>query len=176
MGVADLVLRTGVWEEGDPRNGLIEICFDKYPGNGLQARQDALVCALFGYEEEVAAPIVHTDELIEASEDAKLRLPGLREAFRAGLDPGEYILVKAPFTTADGGNEWMWVEVTMWKGNAIEGVLRNDPDEVPGLHAGQVVSVHEGDVFDYVRHLPDGTEEGNWTAAILRGMTADTGS
>jgi len=172
-GAVDLMLRTGIWEEGDPRNRLIEICFDKFPGVDLETRQTALLCALFGCEEDSAARIVHTDELLEASQDAKLRLPALREAFRIGLGPGEYMLVKAPFSTPDGGNEWMWVEVTVWKGNRIKGILRNEPENVPGVRGGSTVEVNERDVFDYIHYLPDGTEEGNWTAAILQRMGSD---
>lgn len=82
----------------------------------------------------------------------------------------QYILVKAPFATRDGGNEWMWVEVAKWSGDTIEGLLKNEPVDVPGLRGGQMVKVSQAKVFDYVRHHPDGREEGNETTKIIMRM------
>ena len=64
----------------------------------------------------------------------------------------------------------MWVEVTSWKGDKIKGHLRNDPFEIPNLHSGQVVNVRQAEVFDYIRHYSDGSEEGNETGAIIAKM------
>ena len=73
------------------------------------------------------------------------------------------MLLKAPFETSSGGNEWMWVEVSSWKGGAIDGLLGNEPAEVPGLHAGATVRVNEKDIFDYIFYKADGSTEGNET-------------
>ena len=94
----------------------------------------------------------------------------LRKQFAEGLEPGEYILVKAPFKTPEGGNEWMWIEVTEWSGNNIRGVLNNEPFYVPSLHSGQIVEIRQEDVFDYIRRHPDGTQEGNETGEIIKKM------
>jgi len=107
--------------------------------------------------------------VLAASKTAVAQLPKLREAFNKGLQPGEYILVKASFARR-GGNEWMWVEVTRWSGDAIDGLLKNEPVDVPGLHAGQMVKVSQAKVFDYIRRYPDGREEGNETGKIIRRM------
>ena len=61
----------------------------------------------------------------------------------------------------------MWVEVTSWKGNLIRGTLENQPFNVPNLHAGQVVEVWQGEVFDYIREYPDKRREGNTTGEII---------
>lgn len=98
-----------------------------------------------------------------------------RAAFARGLQPGEYISVTAPFAKASGGSEWMWVEVSKWQGEKIEGVLKNEPYEVPSLHAGQMVQVSQGKVFDYIRRYPDGKQEGNSTAAIIAKMQKASG-
>jgi len=116
----------------------------------------------------------HTEELLTESKKEKARLPELRKAFIAGLGPEEYILVKAPFPTPEGHQEWMWVEVTRWRGKTITGTLENDPAEIPDLHAGQVVQVSEDDVFDYIRRFPDGHKEGNTTGAILEKLEQGT--
>lgn len=165
--VARLSLVKGTWEAGDPRNRLVEIRFDRYPGPDHYARQEAMLGALFGFEDSVQR-VTHTNEVLVASRAAKAKLPALREAFRRGLTPGEYIQVKAPFATPNGGTEWMWVEVTSWDGDAISGLLKNEPANIPGLHGGQMVKVSEAKVFDYIRRHPDGREDGNETGKILK--------
>lgn len=166
-GVACLTLRETAPEEGDPKNRLVELSFERYPGKDRLAREDAAVSLFFG-REDALTQVEHTDELLEESGKEKSKLPMLHRDFGAGLRPGEYILVKAPFKTPGGGNEWMWVEVRSWDGDRIKGVLENDPENVPGLQAGQIVEVQESDLFDYIRRYPDGHEEGNTTGALMR--------
>jgi uncharacterized protein YegJ (DUF2314 family) len=168
-GAARLLLLDGDRDEGDPDNRLIEIAFDSYPGNDSHAKREAMLDALFGSTDEIQM-VDHDARVLEASRKARERLPELRAAFNAGLAPGELILVKAPFPTDSGGNEWMWVEVTRWNGDAIHGTLRNEPNLIRDLHAGQMVDVNESDVFDYIRRKPDGSQEGNTTAALLSGV------
>jgi uncharacterized protein YegJ (DUF2314 family) len=168
-GVACLSLREAVPEEGDPKNRIIEITFDRYAGNDVHARQDAALSLMFGWEDSTRA-IEHTDELLEESRREKSKLPQLHKDFDAGLPPGDYILVKAPFKTVDGGNEWMWVEIRSWNHHTIRGLLQNQPEKIPGLNAGQSVEVQEADLFDYIRHYADGRDEGNTTRALVQKM------
>jgi len=114
--------------------------------------------------------VKHTAELLEESRKEKAKLPELRKAFNNGLAPGENILLKAPFQTPDGGQEWMWVEVTKWENDKVKGLLENTPDKIPTLHAGQAVEINEKDVFDYIRHYADRHQEGNTTERILESM------
>lgn len=168
-GVAHLLLKPGVWEEGDPKNRLIHLTAERYVGNDVPAKQERMLSCLFGWEDKITA-VEHNDELLEESHKERAKLPQLQKDFNAGLQPGEFILVKAPFKTPDGGNEWMWVEVTFWKGNLIRGTLQNEPYNIPDLHSGQVVEVWQGDVFDYIREYPDNRREGNTTGEIIRKM------
>ncbi len=131
-----------------------------------------MLAALFGSEDSIAR-VRHDEELLAASARARSRLPELHRAFDAGLEPGEFIMIKAPFKTPSGDREWMWVEVTRWKNSRIEGVLSNDPFEIPTLHAGQVVEVSEDDVFDYIRHHGDGSQEGNETGKLIEKMSKE---
>ena len=167
--IACLSLTPAKRDEGDPENRLIALGSDRYPGNDMLARQENLISSFFGSEESIHY-IQHNEALLEASRKAKAKLPALRDAFNAGLEPGEYIQLKAPFTTPKGGNEWMWIEVNSWKGDLIKGTLQNDPFEVPNLYAGQVVEVHQQDVFDYIRTYPDKHSEGNTTSEIILKM------
>jgi uncharacterized protein YegJ (DUF2314 family) len=120
--------------------------------------------------------IKHTEELEEASRKAKAHLPALREEFIHGLPLEEYIQVKAPFDTPTGGKEWMWVEVTKWNEKRIIGLLANDPFQIPAMHSGQVVEVHEEDVFDYLKTYPDKHSEGNTTGEIIKKMEDTAGT
>jgi uncharacterized protein YegJ (DUF2314 family) len=167
--VALLSLRKGKWEEGDPFNRLFEITFDRYSGRDIHAKQEEMLSSLFGWKDSVTE-VRHNDELLAASRDAKAQLPALKKAFTAGLQPGEFIQVKVPFETPDGGQEWMWVEITAWRGNKISGLLKNEPFNIPSLHGGQIVEVKQEDAFDYIRHYPDGRQEGNETATIIQKM------
>ena len=165
-GIALLSLRTGRWEEGDPVNRLIEITFDRGTGPDIHSRQEDVISAAFGSEDSIVF-VEHDEELEAASGRARAKLPALGAEFRGGLAPGEFLHVKAPFATPDGDQEWMWVEVISWRGDDISGLLRNEPDNVPGLRAGQLVEVSESEVFDYIFTRADGSVEGNETGAII---------
>lgn len=166
-GVAHLLIIDGDRDDGDPDNRLIEVAFDAYEGNDFHAKREAMLDALFGSTDETTF-VDHDDAVLAASRKARENLPALRTAFNAGLAPGELILVKAPFPTDDGRNEWMWVEVSRWEGNSIRGILQNDPSVIRNLHAGQMVEVKESELFDYIRRQPDGSQEGNTTSAFLK--------
>ena len=110
-------------------------------------------------------------ELEAASAKAREQLPELRRAFTKGLNPGEVLLLKAPFATPDGGNEWMWIEVTNWTDEASPiGTLQNKPFDIPDLQSGQEVKIKTAEVFDYIHKKADGTSEGNETGEIIRKM------
>lgn len=159
-------------DEGDADNALLAIGFDAYAGNDDFARQDAAAAQIFGWHDEIKR-IEHNDELTAASAAARLQLPRLRHDFEAGLEPQEYIQVKAPFPTSSNGREWMWVEITRWEDDVIHGLLRNEPFDIPDLHAGQKVEVDPDEVFDYLRLFADGREEGNSTGAVIERMQGE---
>jgi len=169
-GIALLSLKKGKWEEGDPQNRLIEITFDRGTGPDIHAKQEQVLGAAFGWDDS-PVPVKHDEQLEVASRHARTRLPILRAEFNKGLAPGEFIEVKAPFDRPDGGIEYMWVEVTSWKGDKIGGLLKNEPFHIPSLHGGQIVDVSEAKVFDYSRHHADGTTEGNETAKVIEKMS-----
>lgn len=171
-GIACLTLRQGRWEAGDAKNRLIQLTSDAYPGKNVYVRQETMLSSFFGSEDSITT-VHHTEELLAASAKAKAKLPELQKAFAAGLEPGEFIDVKAPFGTPNGGTEWMWVEITSWNNNEIRGLLQNDPSNVPNLHSGQVVEVRQEKVFDYIRQYADKQTEGNTTGDIIGKMDED---
>ncbi|MGQ0711722.1 MAG: DUF2314 domain-containing protein [Rhodoferax sp.] len=155
-------------QQGDPENTLAELQFESATGKDSTSRQTAFVAQVFGaQEDQVTLRKKNDTALREASDRARKKLPALRGAFQAGLQPGERILLKAPFATADRSTEWMWVEVIKWPGERITGMLANTPRYVPALQAGQMVEIKESEVFDYLRRFSDGKQEGNETGDIL---------
>ncbi len=54
------------------------------------------------------------------------------------------------------------------EGDVVNGVLQNEPFEVPGLKAGARVEFRASEAFDYILYQPDGTQHGNGTGEILR--------
>lgn len=173
LATACVLFKPGRKDEGDPDNRLLELSADLYSGPDPHAKLENLISSLFGFE-DTSKKVEHTEELLKESSKEKARLPELQKAFNAGLQPGEYIEVKAPFPTPKGNREWMWVEVTRWRGDRITGTLDNDPAEIPDLHDGQVVEVRQADIFDYIRRFPDGHQEGNTTGAILEKLEQGT--
>ena len=60
--------------------------------------------------------------------------------------------------------------MTAWTGKQITGVLTNDPQFVKALKAGDIVTVNEDEIFDYIHYRADGTQDGNETTKILEKM------
>lgn len=147
-------------EEGDPLNTIYKVTFE----NSIE--EDKIYKKLFGAKDEITS-VNHNEEIKAASERAKKRLPALKKLFNKGLDT-ESLLLKAPFTTDEGGNEWMWIEVIGWKDETIEGILQNDPYYIKNLKSGAKVTVKQGDIFDYILYKADGTTEGNETGKLIQ--------
>ena len=160
---AEINIKQGIWEEGDPQNRIIEIGF---PKNNPQIKQDELIAKVFGSKDEVTY-LSHDDELLAASERAKEKIPGLYDKFTKGLPVGTHLLIKFPFENVAGEREWMWVEVVKWNDKEIKGLLQNAPQIVKSLKAGQEVTKNIDDMFDYILYFQDGTQEGNETGKII---------
>jgi uncharacterized protein YegJ (DUF2314 family) len=166
---AQIKLRSVIPEEGDNPTFQLLIEFNDDNYSSPQEQQMALADNLFGSKDSLSYA-QHDAELLQASQKARLRLPELRDLFSKGLEPGYSIMVKYPFPTKAGGNEWMWVEVTKWHSEDMQGVLQNDPYEIDELHAGAIVDMKESKIFDYLLYKPDGTFEGNETGEIIDGQ------
>jgi len=165
-GRATLSIAVGAREDGDADNALLELTFAGRSGSRPE-RQETLIGQFWGHGEDEVSRFKHDEELLAESARAKARLLALKPAWTKRRAPGDQLLVKGPFETSTGGNEWMWVEVTRWEGAVIEGLLANTPDDVPGLALGAKVRVMEADVFDYLLTRADGTEEGNTTGKLM---------
>lgn len=159
-------LKMAQTEEGDANNLLLEVDFSQQPGNSVQERQQALLSKIFGSKSAVVY-VNHSSEIEAASALAREKLPQLAEDFKSGLQPGEYIYLKAAFATPDGGREWMWFEVVAWEAEQIRGILQNEPRQIATLKAGSAINITQAEVFDYIRYFPDGSSEGNETGTLI---------
>ncbi|WP_046757488.1 DUF2314 domain-containing protein [Kordia jejudonensis] len=164
---ATIAFKTSIpMQEGDPMNTIHKVDFDAKGYDNTQAYENEIYTNLFGAEDAITH-VNHNKEIEAASERAKQRLPALKRLFNKGLDT-ESLLLKAPFTTDEGGNEWMWIEVIRWKDETIEGILQNDPYYIKNLKSGAKVTVQQADVFDYILYKADGTMEGNETGKLIQ--------
>lgn len=168
QGQAVLHVVAGKPEKGDPDNALIEI---EFPGaaSARQELQRQLLRQLFGTASDLIDDVKDEQELLAASAAARQAVMRFKPLYADQPPPtAGNLLVKAPFVTSSGGREWMWVEVVRWQGRTIYGLLDSEPQQVPELKSGARVEVDEETVFDYILNKPDGTQEGNTTAAIIR--------
>ena len=156
-----LHLAMGDPHDGDNANRLIEIVFPG-PADALQERQKRALSDLFGAHDAIA-DISYDAELFAASARAHAALMAMKPVWSTRIPELEQLMVKAPFETASGVNEWMWIDLARWQGTTIHGTLQNEPDDVPGLHAGARVAVEESAVLDYILTKGDGSREGNET-------------
>lgn len=157
--------KVNIQEEGDPFNTIFRVNFKNDNYENSQAYESEIYKQLFGSEDEITY-INHNDDIMAASQRAKEKLPELRALFNEGLEQAT-LLLKAPFTTDEGGNEWMWVEVTKWTGETIEGILQNEPYHIKNLKSGAKVTVKQVDIFDYILYKADGSQEGNETGKLI---------
>lgn len=155
-------------DPGDPNNLILEVRFDHVSGKNLQEKQGKLVSDVFGSEDKVSL-VKHNQAINTASSNARKKLPKLRQEVLDQFQStgGGYLLLKGPFKTPQGGNEWMWVEVIKWENKLISGFLKNEPRLIPNLKEGAEVTIKEDDVFDYIRVKADGTSEGNETGKLI---------
>lgn len=164
-GRASVGIAEGKLEQGDAENRLVELTFAGKPGGPVE-RQNAVLAEVFGAEDPLVY-VKHDDALRAESARANARFLALEPGWAKRRAEGEQLMVKAPFRTRSGESEYMWVEVTAWKGKKLRGLLANDPYEVPDLRAGATVEVETTAVFDYLVRRPDGTTEGNTTERFL---------
>jgi uncharacterized protein YegJ (DUF2314 family) len=162
---ADLTIARGTRQEGDAENRLLELTFGGPPG-GPTERQQAVLAGLLGVEDRVTRVPKDDPEMLAARARARAELLALKEGFQKGLPLGSQLLVKAPFERGRD-REYMWVELTAWKGRTLRGILQNVPEIATDLRQGAPVEVDEDGAYDYLLRKPDGTEVGNHTGQVL---------
>ena len=153
-------------DEGDPDNALLELSF---PGSGpLEVRRTQVLDALFGQRKDPTTSVEAGDPELEAvARKARARLEQLKPRVVKGMQFPEQLLVKAGFRTDEGGQEFMWLEVTSWEKGRWRGTLANEPQSIKALRLGSSVDVAEAQVDDYLYVSPTGAREGGESSQIL---------
>ena len=146
-GYVKLKLKSIKPEEGDNDNNQFLISFESPRYSNPQQEQEVIIANLFGASDRIVK-VNHDSLLLMTSKKARQKVPEFMKLFNNGLAPGYSILVKAPFKISNGGNEWMWVEITKWESKSIIGILQNDSYEIKDLKAGSNVTVNEDDIID----------------------------
>ena len=160
-----LKLVVGIPQEGDSEN-LMEVVFPGANSETLYEREKKVLDQLLGPTDTVI-PAANDPKLVELSKKAKKELSLLAPRFQKGIPDLESLHVKAEFKKSGGDTEYLWIQVTRWKGKKITGILVNKPVLVRGLKIGSEVTVDQGSVFDYIYHRADGSEVGDETGEYL---------
>ncbi|MCO4745169.1 MAG: DUF2314 domain-containing protein [Proteobacteria bacterium] len=166
-GKATLRLLESPPQLGDADNRLWEIDAGERDPSDRYAAQDRLYRSLYGDGLDDDVVQLEHDAVTDAARAKALaRLVEMSETKAEVLANGS-LQIKGPFPTTRGGTEWMWIEVTRWTEGGFTGVLGNDPEDVPGLTYGSIVTVTFDDVFDYRYDPIGGPCEGWITTRVL---------
>jgi len=167
---ATLRLEVAEHEDGDSPNRLLAIRYDAESTEGTEVeRMAAIHDRLFGAS---AAPVIPPEDLQAALDAATMRaiqeLSALKPAWSGRRPESETLLVKAPFNTAPGHTEFMWLEVMAWEDAVLRGLLQNTAHNGTAFRSGMEVTVAQSDVIDYDLTRADGTQQGSYTTAVLQ--------
>jgi uncharacterized protein YegJ (DUF2314 family) len=117
-----------------------------------------------------AASAEATRKLVEAIapyvKKARATLPQAKKKYLKGLAKGEEFFVTTRIYNPDGKYEQVFLRVTSWEGQTINGVLASDTSLIHQKR-GDAVACKERDVLDWTISKADGTEEGNFVGKFL---------
>jgi uncharacterized protein YegJ (DUF2314 family) len=102
--------------------------------------------------------------------EARRTLPESKKRYLNGLNPGEVYFVSTRICDQESDCEDVFIEVTKWENDQIEGLLANQVQTVDGYVYGQMMHLSEQDVHDWTISKPDGTKEGNYVGKFLDTM------
>jgi uncharacterized protein YegJ (DUF2314 family) len=117
-------------------------------------------------EERIVGEDGTHSKLEAAHRKALAELRTVKTRFQRGLPVGSKLHVKHGFVNEEG-IEYMWVAVTTWRGNRIQGHLINKPAYCPDLRPGDPIEIAEVEVYDWLIGHEDGTREGAYTDQVL---------
>ena len=108
----------------------------------------------------------HMKELEPVIAEAQKTLPDAKKKYMKGLGQGEAFFLTV--NLREGKNvERVFVRVTKWKNEDIEGTIANDIMVLSGYKNGQPISFKESEVLDWTITKPDGSEEGNYIGKYI---------
>lgn len=119
-------------------------------------------------------PVSATAEQVKKFEDAiapyvkKARetLPAAKKKYMSGLPKDDMFFITTKLYESKR-YEQVFVRVTSWKGDTIEGILASDLNIIHNHSKGEKITCQESDVLDWTISKSDGTEEGNFVGRFL---------
>ncbi|MEM7384853.1 MAG: hypothetical protein AAF514_07895 [Verrucomicrobiota bacterium] len=151
-------------QENDPRNAMLTVDFNGYPGEYYQDQQLYLLKKLFIHKDTLPLVWENRETLMKESVKARDELKKKKNLFRNGLSDKEQLLVKALV-----GQEYLWFLPTKWNDDdSLEGRVTGTPtDGIREHKAGDEVKAKFSDVFDYVHFRVSGKKEGDLTGRLI---------
>ena len=104
--------------------------------------------------------------MLAATAEVRRTLPTFRHLLATRPSDIEDYWLKVGFPRSDGETEYLWLDHLSWNGDSVTGVLQNDPEKVPGRHAGDQVTVKQNAISDWA-YLKHGQAFGNFTTRVL---------
>jgi uncharacterized protein YegJ (DUF2314 family) len=120
-------------------------------------------------------PVASSAEQLKKFEDAiapyvkKAResLPEAKKKYLAGLPRNQIFYVTIKLYDASKKYEQVFVRVTSWKSESIQGILSSDLSLIHNHSKGEKLTCNESEILDWTISKPDGTEEGNFVGKFL---------
>jgi Uncharacterized protein conserved in bacteria (DUF2314) len=120
-------------------------------------------------------PVASDAEQLKKFEDAiapyvkKARetLPEAKKKYLAGLPKDQPLYVTIKLYDSSKKYEQVFVRVTSWKGETIQGILASDLSLIHNHSRNEKLTCSESEVLDWTISKPDGTEEGNFVGKFL---------
>ncbi|SRR6266513_1058724 len=98
---------------------------------------------------------------------ARKALPEAKKKYLAGLPQNQIFYVTIKLYDSSKTYEQVFVRVTSWKGESIQGILQSNLSIIRNHSKGEKLSCHESEILDWTISKPDGTEEGNIVGKFL---------
>jgi uncharacterized protein YegJ (DUF2314 family) len=120
-------------------------------------------------------PVASNAEQLKKLEDAiapyvkKARetLPEAKKKYLAGLPKNQIFSVTIKLYDSSKKYEQVFVRVTAWKGETIQGILDNELALIHDHSKGEKLTCNESEILDWTISKPDGSEEGNFVGKFL---------
>jgi uncharacterized protein YegJ (DUF2314 family) len=109
----------------------------------------------------------YEDAIAPYVKQARETLPSAKSKFLAGLKPGEIFYLTIRIYDDQKRFEQVFLKVTEWKDNSIQGVIASEVALVKKYKIGDKLSCKPEEVYDWTISKPDGTEEGNFVGKFL---------
>jgi tetratricopeptide (TPR) repeat protein len=98
---------------------------------------------------------------------ARETLPEAKKKYLAGLPEDETFYVTIRLYDASKKYEQVYVKVTSWEGETIQGTLLSKASLIHNHSLGETLTCNESEVLDWTISRRDGTEEGNFVGKFL---------